>query len=87
MTEPRDLFAEAQDGHMAGLPNGQAGPAADFRPSFPVPDAGPQPAALAAVREAIPPLPRNVPQAASIYPVTPPPPGNGYNGVTFPDEK
>ena len=74
MTE-RDLAAEARDGNLAGLPNGQAGPAAPFRPSF----APGQPDALAAVREAIPPLPRNVPMGGAVYPVTPPAPGNGRN--------
>lgn len=75
MTEPRrDLAAEARDVRLAGLPNGQAHPAEPFRPSFP-PGGGD---ALAAVREAIP-LLRDVPMGGAVYPVVPPPVGDGRN--------
>ena len=77
--EPRDLAGEARHGRDAGLPNDQAGPAVRFNPSFPPgSDIGPQDA-LAAIREAIPPLPPNVEQQGQVYPVVPPPAGDGRN--------
>lgn len=55
----------------------QAGPAAPFTPSFPD-----QRDPLAEVRAALPDHPAlvDVPMAGRVYPVTPPPPGNGRNG-------